>query len=161
MLLRCPRSWLYYIQFVFQLPTEGRGVESDFMVIGVSATWPLRSSPSARDASSVLGWISLATHQSAAKTNSCWWFASCLRPPWPASRQQLGDPYCSEGGAEESSSPPTSYKTRGRRKHSDSKHTWSKAAKRERDEKETNREQARVKPLPGSSFYSPNWNRQL
>ncbi|KAI4810737.1 hypothetical protein KUCAC02_013669, partial [Chaenocephalus aceratus] len=56
--------------------------------------------------------------------------------------QQPRDPQHSEGGAEESSGPPTSYKTRGRRKHSDNRHTWSKEAGTEKDlEREANREQ--------------------
>lgn len=55
------------------------------------------------DAGCDLGWISPEPHQHAAKTNSRWWFASCLRSLWPASRQQSRDPQCSEGGAKESS----------------------------------------------------------
>lgn len=78
-----------------------------------------------------LGWISPEPHEHVAKTNSRWWFASCLRSLWPASRLQPRDPQHSEGGAEESCSPPTGYKTRGRRKPSDSKHTWSKEAELE------------------------------
>lgn len=55
------------------------------------------------DAGCDLGWISPEPHQRAAKTNSGWWFASCLRSLWPASRQQSRDPQRSEGGAKESS----------------------------------------------------------
>lgn len=94
-----------------------------------------------------LGWISPEPHQHAAKTNSRWWFASCLRSLWPASRQQPRDPQRSEGGAEESSGPPTGYKTRGRRKPSDSKHTWSKEAEGE-EHKERRLESKRAKLLP-------------
>lgn len=75
-----------------------------------------------------LGWISPEPHEHVAKTNSRWWFASCLWSLWPASRLQPRDPQHSEGGAEESCGPPTGYKTRGGRKPSDSKHTWSKEA---------------------------------
>lgn len=109
-----------------------------------------------------LGWISPEPHQHAAKTNSRWWFASCLRSLWPASRQQPRDPQRSEGGAEESSGPPTGYKTRGRRKPSDCKHTWSKEAERE-ERKERQLESKRVKLLPptGSSLCCRDWNRQI
>lgn len=100
-----------------------------------------------------LGWISPEPHKHAAKTNSRWWFASCLRSLWPASRQQSRDPQRSRGGAEESSGPPTGYKTRGRRKHSDSRHTWSKEAG-------TEGRKVRVKLLPqtGSSSRCWDWN---
>lgn len=76
-------------------------------------------------------------NQRAAKTNSGWSFASCLRSPWPASRQQPRDPRLLRGrSGEETRGPPTGYKTRGRRKHSDSRHTWSKEPERAREGRE-------------------------
>lgn len=104
------------------------------------------------DARSVLGWISPGTYQHAAKTNSCGWFASCLRSLRPASREQPRDPQCSEGGAVQSFCPPTGFKTRDRRKHSDCRHMWSRDTQRGRKD----REHERVRRLAQSRSW--NWN---
>lgn len=141
---RLPRNVMYIIFILI-----GKCVLKVFVVTMVSKPPEQKD-----DASSVLVSISPETNHRAAKTNSCWWLASFLRSLWPASRQQPRDPQHSEGGAEESSGPPTSYKTRGRRKHSDNRHTWSKEAGTEKDlEREANREQETVQLLPqtGSS----------
>lgn len=55
-----------------------------------------------------------------------------------------------EGGAKPFSGPPTGYKTRDRRKHSDCRHTWRRGSKRERERR---RRHERVEQLLAQSSF--------